>query len=61
MWSLSSGAVNIRLNYMKWLGQEEGYGSVRYWQVCITDLVELHFVSSGFVTVGGKKTSFGMR
>ena len=29
--------------------------TVRYWQVCITDLVELHFVSTGFVTVGVRR------
>ena len=27
MWSRPSGAVNIRLNYMKWLGWGGGYGS----------------------------------
>lgn len=29
--------------------------TVRYWQVCITDLVELYFVSMGFEIVGVRR------
>lgn len=61
MWSLPSGAVNIRLNYMKWLGWGGGYGSNSQILASLYNwpsrtLLCVH----GLWDCGGEKTSFSM-